>query len=242
MTTVTIKGKKFVQVKLTNSKEEATRIAAGIRKQHGKGTATSKKFGGYGLYAVYQLQSTTPKTEVPAMPTTTRQTTTTHHGAPIGQGGRADVAMKTLVRLQRIEAEIKTLKGHTSARTQALMAGMPKGFKTLEAFAAHMDKMVDAERRKAQGLNQVQYRDAMKTLVRLQRIEAEIKTLKGRTSAREQTLMAGMPKGFKTLKSVAAHMGKMVDAERRKAQGLNQVQYRDAMEAAKVKALLSLKF
>lgn len=85
----------------------------------------------------------------------------------------------------------------------------------------------------------------MGALTRLQHIEAEIKSMRGYgmdTTAHERKLRAGMPKGYTSLRGVAAAMSKKVDAARAKAKGLNKYQRDRMIREAKNAALMALKF
>jgi hypothetical protein len=82
-------------------------------------------------------------------------------------------------------------------------------------------------------------------LTKLQHIEAEIKSMRGYgmdTTAHERKLKAGMPKGYTSLRAVAAAMMKKVDAARTKAKGLNKYQQDRMIREAKNAALMALKF
>lgn len=163
-TTRKIAGKTYVLKKTTHNEKEAKAVASSIRKKYGKGTGVAKKLG-EGVYAVYQLR-TTVAAKKKAAPTTPKQK---KGGAPVANlvSGRdmadANTKVAKLVRLQQIEAEIKSMRGYgmdTTAHERKLRAGMPKGHTSLRAVAASMTKKVDAARAKAKGLNKYQ-RDRM---------------------------------------------------------------------------------
>lgn len=59
-TTRKIAGKIYILKRTTHNEKEAKAAASDIRKKYGKGTGVAKKLG-EGLYAVYQLQTSTKR-------------------------------------------------------------------------------------------------------------------------------------------------------------------------------------